>query len=125
MPEEPPLTPLTMAVLLALAAGDSHGYALMQDVERQTGGALAPGTGSLYAALQRLMEEGLIGESPDHPGPDEDQRRKYYRITEAGRDVARREAERMLDVVAVARRRRLLPDPVPERMARSGGSEAS
>lgn len=124
MSEEPPLTPLTMAVLLALAAGDSHGYALMQDVERQTGGALAPGTGSLYAALQRLMEDGLIRESPDRPGPDEDQRRKYYRITAAGRDVARREAERMLDVVAVARRRRLLPDPAPER-APSGGAEAS
>ena len=61
MPNEPlPLTPLSMAILLALAGGDRHGYALMQEIEEQTDGALRPGTGSLYAGLQRLMADGLI-----------------------------------------------------------------
>ncbi len=111
--DEIPLTPLTMALLLALAGGDSHGYALMQEVERQTDGRLKPGTGSLYAALQRLMDDGMIEESPDRPGPGEDRRRKYFRITAAGWAMARREAERMLQVVAAARERRILQEPPP------------
>lgn len=108
-----PLTPLTMAILLALADRDLHGYALMKEVEEQSDGRLAPGTGSLYAALQRLMDDGLIDESPEAPGPGDDPRRKYYRITAAGRAVARAEAERMVQVVAVARARALGPEPVP------------
>ena len=60
----PPLSPLTMAILLALADGALHGYALMREVERQTEGTLTPGTGSLYAALYRLADEGLIEEAP-------------------------------------------------------------
>lgn len=106
---ELPLTPLTMALLLALAEGDAHGYALMQGVKKRTAGRLSPGTGSLYAALDRLMEDGLIEESRDRPGSDEDQRRRYYRITKAGRRLARAEAERMLEVVEDARRARVLP----------------
>lgn len=101
----PPLTPLTMAVLLALAAGDLHGYALLGELERISEGTLNPGTGTLYAALQRLLDEGLITESPDLPRPDEDQRRRYYRLTEVGRQAAARESRRMLRWVDVARER--------------------
>lgn len=113
MPTNPhdrlPLTPLTMAVLLALADRDLHGYALMKEVERQTDGHLAPGTGTLYAALQRLTDDGLIDESPEEPGPDEDPRRRYYRITDGGRATARAEADRLARVVALARARALGP----------------
>lgn len=105
-----PLTPLTMALLLALAEDDLHGYALMQAVERQTDGALTPGTGSLYAALERLEADGLIGEVPPAELPDEDRRRRTYRITDEGRALARAEAERMVRVLRVARERRLAPE---------------
>lgn len=103
-----PLSPLTMGILLALAAGDQHGYGLMQEIEGQTG--RRPGTGSLYAALGRLTEDGLIEESPRQPGPEEDQRRQYYRITVEGTVRARGEAARMLRVLETARERSLVPN---------------
>lgn len=105
-----PLTPLTTSILLALSAEDQHGYALMQEVERQTRGALRPGTGSLYAALQRLVDEGLIVESANRPARGEDRRRKYFRITAAGRWLARREMARMARVLEVAREKALISD---------------
>ena len=107
-PHELPLTPLTMAILLALAKDDQHGYALMQEVEAQTDGAIVPGTGSLYAALQRLLDEGLIADSARRPSAGEDRRRKYFRITEAGRTAARAEAARMMRVLETAREKRLI-----------------
>jgi len=97
-----PLTPLSHAVLLALADRDLHGYALVQEVVRQTSGALEPGTGTLYAALQRMQADGLIADSETLPRADEDQRRKYYRITAFGRDVARAEVRRLARVLEVA-----------------------
>jgi len=112
-PDGLPLTPLSMAILLALADRDRHGYGLMKEIERQTDGAVVPGTGSLYAALQRLMEDGLIAESTELPSPDQDRRRRYYAITGAGREVARAEARRMLRVLEVAREGRLVPDLEP------------
>ena len=108
-----PLTPLSMAILLALADGERHGHALMQDIEAQTDGALKPGTGSLYAGLQRLMSDGLIRESEGEAGAD--RRRRYYAITPTGREVARREAHRMLRVLDVARQKKLGVDPAPAR----------
>ena len=102
-----PLSSLTMAILIALADEDLHGYALMQEIEDQSGGALRPGTGSLYTALQRLMDDGLIGESEDRPRPDEDQRRRFYTLTEEGRRAARLEAARMARVLRTAHERRL------------------
>jgi len=105
-----PLTPLSMAILLALLDGEQHGYALMREVEAQTDGALVPGTGSLYAALERLMGQGLIVESVRRPRTGEDGRRRYYRITPAGRAAARTEAERMMRVVEAARARALIGD---------------
>lgn len=110
-PHDPrlPLTPLTMAILLSLAEEDRHGYALMKSVEEQTGGNVKPGTGSLYAALQRLMDDEMIIESPRPLGEGEDPRRKSYRITEAGRCLVRAEAERMMRVLDLARDRSLAP----------------
>ena len=105
-----PLTPLSHAILLALAEGDLHGYALAQAVEQETDGAVRPGTGTLYAALQRLSEEGLIADSAHRPEPDEDQRRKYYRITELGRGAARAEATRLRRLLGLSVERGLLPE---------------
>ena len=111
-----PLSPLTMAILLALSEEDQHGYALMQEIGAQTGEV--PGTGSLYAALQRLTDEGLIADSTDRPAAGEDQRRKYYRITKHGRAQARAEVERMLTVIDTARAKSLISDAVLLRFAR-------
>lgn len=100
-----PLSPLTMAILLALAERELHGYALMREVEAQTDGALVPGTGSLYAALYRLADGGLIEAA--EPGVDESaapgRPRKRYRLTRAGRSLAAAEAARMARVLEVAR----------------------
>lgn len=104
-----PLSPLTMSILLALADGESHGYALMKDVKRQSRGVLRPGTGSLYAALQRLIDAGLIDEAERAPAPGEDPRRKHYGITETGRQAARAEAARMLRVLEIAHSKSLAP----------------
>jgi DNA-binding PadR family transcriptional regulator len=110
-----PLTPLTMALLLALVDDDRHGYALIKEVEEQTDGRLRPGTGSLYAALQRLVEEGLISEVVG-PRLEGGRTRRTFRITTAGRLRTRAEAERMARVLALARRKSVLPrlDPAPE-----------
>ena len=106
-----PLTPLSHTILLALADEDRHGYGIIKEVVRQTDGSVNPGTGTLYAALHRLMQEGLLAESPFQPGPDSDQRRKYYRLTEAGRRVARAETVRLARLVEVARDKNLLAEP--------------
>ena len=105
-----PLTPLSLAILLALADGDLHGYAIIKEVERQTEGRLRVGTGSLYAALQRMGDEALIAESPDEPPPGADARRRYYRLTAFGREVARQETLRIARVLAVAREKRIAPE---------------
>jgi DNA-binding PadR family transcriptional regulator len=105
-----------MAILVALAGDDQHGYSLMQEIGAQTGEI--PGTGSLYAALQRLADEGLIVDAPDRPRGGEDQRRKYFRITKLGRTRARAEVERMLKVVAAAHEKSLISDATLLRVAR-------
>lgn len=104
------LTPMSLAILLALADEDRHGYGIIKEVERQSAGSLRLGTGSLYAALQRLAEEGLIAEAAYAPAPDEDQRRRYYSLTDAGREAARHELRRMARILSVARQKRLVAD---------------
>jgi DNA-binding PadR family transcriptional regulator len=109
-----PLTPLSTGILLALAAEDLHGYALMKAVEEQSGGVLTSGTGTLYAALARLLEDGLIVECEGVP---QDQRRgKTYTISEAGRGLLRAETSRLAAIVRRAREVQVGPDPevVPE-----------
>jgi len=103
-----PLSPLSTAVLLALAEGDLHGYGLIKEIERQSAGHLVPGAGSLYAALQRLGDDGLLSETeaPDEPGVD--RRRRYYALTELGREVLAAEVRRLQGLVAVAAERRVV-----------------
>ena len=104
-----PLTPISCAVLIALAGGDLHGYALMKEVAAQSGGRVSPGAGTLYAALQRMIEEGLIQESAGGRGKGEDGRRKYYAITRFGRDVARAEMVRLARLIELGAERKLVP----------------
>jgi DNA-binding PadR family transcriptional regulator len=105
-----PLTPVAFEILLALAGGEQHGYAIMLDVEQRTNGAISLHAGSLYRALNRLLEAGLIEELDERPEPDkDDERRRYYRLTAKGLAVARGEARRLELQVEAARHRRLLP----------------
>jgi DNA-binding PadR family transcriptional regulator len=106
---EAPITAISLAILLALADEPRHGYGIIKEVERQSEGQLRIGTGSLYAALQRLCDDGLIEEAAG-PAPDEDQRRKYYTITAAGRETARQELGRLARTLAIAREKRLVPE---------------
>ena len=99
-----PLPTATFHILLAIAKGDKHGYAIIQDVERRTGGELRLSAGTLYRSIQRMLEQGLLRETRDRPVPElDDERRRYYRITPFGQAVARAEAGRMADLVRMAR----------------------
>ena len=104
-----PLTPVAFEILLALADGEQHGYSIMREVERRTGGSVVLHPGTLYRALARLVESGLIGELEERPDPEhDDERRRYYQLTAHGLAVARAEAERLEGQVAAARARKLL-----------------
>jgi len=107
------LSPAWVHILLALAGGDRHGYALMQEVAAASAGEIRLGPGTLYGALRRLLELGLVAESTRRPGPDEDARRRYYRITPAGRRALSVEIARHARLVALARTSRVLPKPRP------------
>lgn len=107
-----PLAPVWFEILLALAAGELHGYAVMQEVARRSGGAVTLHPGSLYRALARLLEDALIVELDARPAAGDDERRRYYQITALGRTVARAEAERLRALLRAAEDRALL-DPMP------------
>src|SRR5438034_10786505 len=93
-----PLTPALFHVLLALADGEKHGYAILKEVARRTGGKVRLSAGTLYGIIHRLLGDGLIVESEERPDPAlDDERRRYYRLTEFGRKVAVAEAERLED----------------------------
>jgi DNA-binding PadR family transcriptional regulator len=101
-----PLTPAVFHILLALADQDRHGYAIILDISERTGGVLRLGTGTLYTAISRLLEQGLIEEPDERPAADEDdERRRYYRLTPFGREVANAEARRLAALVRMARSR--------------------
>src|SRR5687767_15645110 len=105
-----PLPPATFHILLSLAVEDRHGYAIIQDVANRTGGAVRLSAGTLYRSIQRMLEEGLLVEIDDRPDPEEDdERRRYYRITPLGRNVARAEAQRLIDLVKMARASGFVP----------------
>jgi DNA-binding PadR family transcriptional regulator len=105
----PPLTPAMFHTLLALVDGEKHGYAVVKEVEHLTDGKVRLSTGTLYGIVKRLLADGLIEESSRRPARAlDDERRRYYRLTSFGREVARAEAERVAAVVAVARQKRLL-----------------
>ena len=103
------LTPAVFHILLALSDGNSHGYGIMQDVESFTRGELRLGPGTLYRSIQRMLVDGLIEELEIalHDESDDD-RRRHYRLTKKGLEIAQREARRLADLVDVARRRNLL-----------------
>ena len=98
-----PLSPAMFHVLVALADGDTHGYAIMKEVEHLTSGAVRLSTGTLYGIIKRLLSEGLIREMAG----GEEERRRSYVLTPFGKDVARAEAARLEQTIAIARRKPL------------------
>src|SRR5258707_14230818 len=103
------LRPVEFHVLLALAAEERHGYGILQEVAAITDGDLQLEPGTLYRALHRMLEGGWVVESARRPAADlDDDRRRYYRLTPAGRRIAVAEAERLSRLVSIARAHRLL-----------------
>ena len=99
-----PLPPATFHILLSLAAEDRHGYAIIQDVADRTDGSVRLSAGTLYRSIQRMLEQGLLEELRQRPAPeDDDERRRYYRITRFGEAVARAEARRLQGLVKLAK----------------------
>jgi DNA-binding PadR family transcriptional regulator len=110
----PPLTPVALNVLLALADGERHGYGIMLEVRERTGGRVRLGPGTLYGAIKRLKDGGLIAESGGRPDPEaDDERRCYYRLTGFGGEVLAAEIARLDDLVRAARRKGAFPTPQP------------
>jgi len=99
-----PLTPAVFHILVALGNGESHGYAIMQNVLLRTSGTVRLSAGTLYGAVSRLLEDGLIEESEERPDPEmDDTRRRYYRLTDLGNRVLAAEVHRLSDLIRVAR----------------------
>jgi DNA-binding PadR family transcriptional regulator len=105
-----PLPLATFHILLAVADEDRHGYAIIQDVEARTDGELKLSAGTLYRSIQRMLEQGLLIEPRERPLPElDDERRRYYRITPFGREVAEAESRRMAQLIRMARDRGFAP----------------
>jgi DNA-binding PadR family transcriptional regulator len=108
-----PLSDPVFQILLALADEDRHGYGIIQEVDGRTGGEVLLGPGTLYGAIKRLREHGLIEEVEIDADRPEDERRRYYHLTDLGREVAVLEANRLEKLLDTARQKRLLPHRVP------------
>ena len=109
------LTPAAFQILLVLADGERHGYEIMTEIARESGGSLRLGPTTLYRTIRSLLEMGLIEETDERPDPQlDDQRRRYYRLTPAGREAARAETERLRKLVAVAETKPLIVRPAKE-----------
>jgi DNA-binding PadR family transcriptional regulator len=105
-----PLPTATFHILVALSEADRHGYAIMQEVAERTDGKTRLNPGTLYTTIRRLLDQGVILELDDRPDPDEDdERRRYYRLTPFGRQVAQLELARLGDLVAMAKHAGLAP----------------
>src|SRR5690349_3633643 len=105
-----PLPPATFHILMAVSDEDRHGYAIIQDVAARTNGGLKLSAGTLYRSIQRMLEQGLILETRDRPAPElDDERRRYYRITEFGVAVARAEMRRLAQLLKLAQRSKSVP----------------
>lgn len=103
-----PLPASAMHILVALADGEKHGYAIMRDVTALSGGAVRMGSGTLYGSIKRMLEQGLIEEADERPDPAlDDRRRRYYRLTALGQRVGVAEHRRLEALVDAARLRRL------------------
>jgi DNA-binding PadR family transcriptional regulator len=104
-----PLTPAVFHILLALADGEKHGYAIMQEVADITNGTMKMGPGTLYGSIKRMLEMGLITETDERPDPAlDDERRRYYRITSFGEKVATAESQRLAVLLQAATMKRLI-----------------
>ena len=124
-----PLTPAMFQLLVALADGEKHGYAIIKEVHRRTDGKVRLSAGTLYALIKRFVQDGLIVECDERPDPSlDDERRRYYRLTERGLAVARAESSRPAGLRlrprsrATGRPRPLRLGDVPRRLARSAGN---
>lgn len=106
-----PLLPAVFHIMLALADGEKHGYAIKREVEFSTGGVVSLGPGALYGTLQKMLQGQLIEECGDLA----DVRRRFYRLTKLGRKLAAAEAARLESLVRVARGKAILPSPEPSR----------
>jgi len=109
-PKTPPtLTPAAFHIMLVLADGENHGYAIMREVAEHTNGKMRLGPGTLYGTIKRMLADGWIEESDERPDPQlDDERRRYYRLTGVGMKLVQAEAERLEQLVKVARGKRLL-----------------
>ena len=104
-----PLTPTVFHMLLALADGEKHGYGIMQAVEEETQGQMQIRTGSLYGSIRRMIEAGLIEETNERPDPElDDERRRYYGLTDFGRRVLTAEAARIAQAMTVIQGKHIL-----------------
>jgi DNA-binding PadR family transcriptional regulator len=113
-----PLTPAVFYILLALASGDKHGYQIMKQVRHDSQNQVKMGTGTLYGSLKRMLADQLIEEAGERPDPAlDDERRRYYRLTDRGRQALQAEVGRYAHVVTLAQQYRLLPklagEPAP------------
>jgi len=110
----PLLSPQAFHILVALADRDQHGYGIMQDVAERTGGKLRLSAGTLYGSIKRLLEQGLIIELRESQRPEkqeDDERRRYYRLTPLGRKAAKAEVKRMAELLEQARAHGLVAKP--------------
>lgn len=99
-----PLTPAVFHILVALGDGEAHGYAIMQDVLARTQGSVRLSAGTLYGAVSRLLDDGIIEECEERPDPEmDDTRRRYYRLSDLGGRVLAAEANRLTDLLRAAR----------------------
>jgi len=109
-PEEfTPLTPAVFNILLSLADGEKHGYGIMLEVEANTNGQVIMGPGTLYGSIKRMLKADLIEESDERDDPEmDDQRRRYYKLTNLGRRTLHMEAERLASQVMIAKAKNIL-----------------
>jgi DNA-binding PadR family transcriptional regulator len=106
------LTPAMFQIMLSLTDGERHGYSIMRDIATRTDGDVRIGAATLYRCIKRMLETGLIVETDERPDPDlDDERRRYYRLTQIGEGVAKEEAQRLAKLVEAAYRKSLLDSP--------------
>jgi DNA-binding PadR family transcriptional regulator len=106
-----PLTPAVFHILLALTDQERHGYGIMQEIRTMTQGRMQMGPGTLYGSIKRMLKANLIAESSERPDPVlDDERRRYYRLTELGQQALAAEVQRLSNLVGVAQAKRVLSD---------------
>lgn len=104
-----PLSPAVFHILLALADGEKHGYGIMKEITQRTDGSMRIGPGTLYGSIGRMLESGLIEASTDRPDPElDDERRRYYRLTNFGLRVAEAESRRLAQLLRIAQAKQVL-----------------